>query len=89
MVTLGTLIKGGTVVTGDAMFDAAVGISDGTIAGIGMPEALPRAERFGPPAKGRIEPGVTDLVVFDPAATYTISAGRNYPNAGEIPDWSA
>lgn len=40
------------------------------------------ARTFGLPRKGRIEPGAdADLVVFDPRATYTISAAENQSNA--------
>ncbi len=40
------------------------------------------ARTFGLPRKGRIEPGAdADLVVFDPRATYTISAEENHSNA--------
>jgi len=60
VVTLDTLIKGGTVVTGDAMFDAAVGISDGTIAGIGKPETLPPAEQTVDVDGQLVLPGVVD-----------------------------
>jgi dihydropyrimidinase len=43
------------------------------------------ARLFGMPNKGTLEPGTdADIVVFDPEATYTISAGDN----GSVADFS-
>jgi len=60
MTTLDTLITGGTVVTSDSMFDATIGISDGTIASIGREWALPPAERTVDVDGQLVLPGVVD-----------------------------
>jgi len=60
MTTLDTLITGGTVVTSDSMFDATIGISDGTVASIGREWALPPAERTVDVDGQLVLPGVVD-----------------------------
>jgi len=40
-----TLIAGGTVVTGDSMFEAAVAIDEGPIVAVGDEDAIPSADR--------------------------------------------
>jgi dihydropyrimidinase len=55
-----TLITGGTVVTADSMFDAALGIDDGTIVGIGDERALPAAEHRINVDGNLVLPGVVD-----------------------------
>ena len=59
-MTVDTLITGGTVVTGDSMFDAAVAIDDGTIAGVGRERALPSATKEVDASGRLVMPGVVD-----------------------------
>ena len=60
MAAIETLLTGGTVVTADSMFDAAVGIDDGTIVGVGDEQALPTAARRIDADGNLILPGVVD-----------------------------
>ncbi|WP_262177036.1 dihydroorotase [Haloarcula laminariae] len=55
-----TLIAGGTVVTGDAMFEAAVAIDDGTIVGVGEEKALPAADHRIDASGLLVMPGIVD-----------------------------
>ena len=60
MAEIDTVVTGGTVVTADSMFDAAVGIDDGTIIGVGDERALPAAERRIDVDGNLVFPGVVD-----------------------------
>ena len=60
MAAIETLLTGGTVVTADSVFDAAVGIDDGTIVGVGDEQALPTAARRIDVDGNLILPGVVD-----------------------------
>ncbi len=55
-----TLIAGGTVVTGDSMFEAAVAIDEGTIAAVGDEDAIPSADRRIDASGLLVLPGVVD-----------------------------
>jgi len=59
-VTIDTKITGGTVVTGDATFEAAVAIDDGTVVGVGRDSALPSADRRVDATDLLVLPGVVD-----------------------------
>jgi dihydropyrimidinase len=59
-MTAETLIAGGTVVTGESMFEAAVAIDDGTIVGVGAEDALPSADRRVDATGLLVLPGVVD-----------------------------
>ena len=60
MSQIDTLIAGGTVVTAASMFDAAVGIKNGTIVGVGSEETFPSAgQRIDVDGK-LVFPGVVD-----------------------------
>ena len=54
------LLTGGTVVTGSSMFEAAVGVDDGTIVGVGDEHALPTATEELDVGGNLILPGVVD-----------------------------
>ena len=60
MAEIETLITGGTVVTADSMFDASVGIDDGTIVGVGDERAFPTADRRIDVDGNLVLPGVVD-----------------------------
>jgi len=60
MAPIETLITSGTVVTADSMFDATVGIDDGTIVGVGDERALPTADRRIDVGGNLVLPGVVD-----------------------------
>lgn len=60
MTRIDTLLAGGTVVTAEATFDAAVGIDDGTIVGIADEEMLPDAEERVDVGGSLVMPGVVD-----------------------------
>ncbi|AGB38890.1 dihydroorotase [Natronococcus occultus] len=60
MSRLDTLITGGTVVTADSTFDAAIGIDDGTIIGVGDERAFPAAEQRIDVNGNLVLPGVVD-----------------------------
>ena len=57
---LDTIITGGTVVTGQSMFDAAVAIDDGTVVGVGSERSLPEADRRIDATGLLVLPGVVD-----------------------------
>ena len=59
-MTVETLIAGGTVVTGESMFEAAVAIDDGTIVCVGDETALPDADRRVDASGSLVLPGVVD-----------------------------
>jgi len=60
MAAIETLLTGGTVVTADSMFDAAIGVDDGMIVGVGDETALPTATRRIDVDGNLILPGVVD-----------------------------
>jgi len=55
-----TVIAGGTVVTGESMFEAAVAIDDGTIVGVGREETVPAADQRVDASGLLVLPGVVD-----------------------------
>ena len=57
---LDTIITGGTVVTGQSMFDAAVAIDDGTIVGVGREQTFPEADNRVDATGLLVFPGVVD-----------------------------
>jgi dihydropyrimidinase len=59
-MTIDTLVASGTVVTVDAVFEAAVAIDDGTIVGVGDETALPAADRRIDADGNLVLPGVVD-----------------------------
>jgi dihydropyrimidinase len=59
-MSVDTVIAGGTVVTADSLFDAAVAIDDGTIVGVGDPETLPDGERWIDATGQLVLPGIVD-----------------------------
>jgi dihydropyrimidinase len=60
MATIDTLLTGGTVVTAESTFDAAVGIDDGRIVGVGDEAALPEADELIDVDGDLVMPGVVD-----------------------------
>ena len=60
MATIDTLLTGGTVVTAESTFDAAVGIDDGRIVGVGDEAALPEADERIDVDGDLVMPGVVD-----------------------------
>jgi dihydropyrimidinase len=60
MAEIDTLLAGGTVVTADATFDAAVGIDDGTIVAVGDEGSLPSARRRIDADGDLVLPGIVD-----------------------------
>lgn len=60
MATIDTVLTGGTVVTADATFEAAVGIDDGTIVGVAEEDALPDADERIDVDGDLVMPGVVD-----------------------------
>jgi len=60
MPEIDTIVTGGTVVTADSMFDAAVGVDDGIIVGVADERALPTADRRVDVDGNLILPGVVD-----------------------------
>jgi len=60
MSEIDTLLVGGTVVTTGSTFDAAVGMDDGTIVGVGDERALPTADRRIDVDGKLLLPGVVD-----------------------------
>ena len=65
---LDTIITGGTVVTGQSIFDAAVAIDDGTVVGVGSERSLPEADRRVDATGLLVLPGVVDPHVHLAAA---------------------
>jgi len=60
MSEIDTVLTGGTVVTAESTFDAAVGIDDGRIVGVGDEAALPDAAQRIDVAGNLVMPGVVD-----------------------------
>ncbi|WP_246985323.1 dihydroorotase [Halorientalis marina] len=60
MGQIDTVLAGGTVVTADGTYDAAVGIDDGTIVGVGSEAALPDADERVDADGNLVLPGVVD-----------------------------
>ncbi|QCS44844.1 dihydroorotase family protein [Natrinema versiforme] len=60
MTRVETILTGGTVVTAESMFDAAVAVDDGTIVGVGKERTLPAAERSIDVSGKLVLPGVVD-----------------------------
>ena len=60
MTGIDTVIAGGTIVTADATLDAAVGIDDGTIVGVGEEATFPSANRRVEADGNLVMPGVVD-----------------------------
>jgi len=60
MSKIDKVIVGGTVVTAESMFDAAVGIDNGTIVGVGSEQVLPAADQKIDADGKLILPGVVD-----------------------------
>lgn len=60
MATIDTLLSGGTIVTAESTYDAAVAIDDGTVVGIGRPETLPEADERVDVDGDLVLPGVVD-----------------------------
>jgi len=60
MTRVDTLLAGGTVVTADSTFDAAVAIDDGSIVGVGAERALPDADQRVDIGGNLVLPGVVD-----------------------------
>ncbi|ELY86217.1 hypothetical protein [Natrialba taiwanensis] len=63
MTRIDTLLTGGTVVTTESSFDAAVAIDDETIVGVRTERMLPTANRRIDVSGNLILPGVVDLPV--------------------------
>ena len=60
VVSIDTVVTGGTVVTAEAMFEGAVAIDDGTIVGVGDEDAFPDAEDRIDADGNLVLPGVVD-----------------------------
>jgi dihydropyrimidinase len=60
MATIDTVLTGGTVVTAESTYDAAVGIDDGAIVGIASTDALPDADERVDVDGNLVMPGVVD-----------------------------
>ena len=60
MAPIDTVLTGGTVVTAESTYDAAVGIDDGSIVGIASEETLPAADERIDADGNLVLPGVVD-----------------------------
>lgn len=60
MTSIDTVLTGGTVVTAESTYDAAIGVDEGTIVGIGNEETLPDADERIDVDGDLVLPGVVD-----------------------------